>query len=443
MTVTLSRAERGRIAAWASWDWGSAAFNAVITTFVFTTYLVSPTFQQPAASATAAKAHLVSGLSLGLAIAGLVVALVAPIVGRRSDALGHRRRNLGIGTGLLVLTMVAMFFVVGSPPYFVLGVTLVALGTVFYEVASVDYNAMLPGITTRRNVGRVSAVGWASGYFGGIVLLIAVLVLFVGLPDPLVRLPTGDGLDIRVIALCCAAWTVVFGVPVLLRVPEAPAAGGPTGVLATYADVGRHVARLWRTDRTVLRFLLASAVFRDGLTGVFTYGGVIAQTVFGFPTTSVLLFGVAANVVAGLSTVVSGRFDDRFGPKRVVLGALVGLVVAGSVVFLGRGGGPAVFWVAGLVLCLFVGPAQSASRSMLARMVEPSREGELFGLYATTGRAAIFLAPALYGLFAGIAGDSAFGVLGILLVLLVGLVLLLPVRAGGRPDLTVAEPLAR
>jgi UMF1 family MFS transporter len=97
-------------------------------------------------------------------------------------------------------------------------------------------------------------------------------------------------------------------------------------------------------------------------------------------------------------------------------------------VFALRDAGQTVFWVAGLVLCLFVGPAQAASRSLMAGFTTPDTEGELFGLYQTTGKAATFIAPALFGLFAALFGATAFGILGIVLVLLVGLLLLLPVR---------------
>ncbi len=420
-----------RVLAWVSGGWGRAGFNAVITTFVFSTYLVSSYFQQPGVDPTRAKAQLNSGLGFGIAVAGVVVALVAPVVGRRSDALGHRRRDLGIVTALLIAVMLAMFLVVGSPPYYLLGVALITVGTVLYDLGTVNYNAMLPGIAPRASIGRVSALGWASGYFGGIVLLIVVLLLFIGLPTPLLPVTTDQGLNIRLIAVVCAVWTAVFAIPVLTRVPEAPAVGGATDVLRTWADIGRHVARLWRTDRPVVQFLVASAVFRDGLTGVFTFGGSIAASVFGFSSTEVLLFAIAANVAAGVSTVVSGRFDDRFGPKKVVVFSLVGVVVAGLVVFAAHGAGQVVFWSAGLVLCLFVGPAQTASRSILARVTEPDREGELFGLYATTGRAATFIAPVLFSLFTGVTGDSAYGMLAIVIVLAAGLLLVLPVRLAG------------
>jgi UMF1 family MFS transporter len=249
----------------------------------------------------------------------------------------------------------------------------------------------------------------------------------------LLGVPERDGLGIRMCALACGLWTAVFSLPLFLVVPDGTGrAGRAPGLLAAYRRIAADLAALWRSDRNLLGFLVASAVFRDGLTGVFTFGAVIASTVFGFGFGQVLIFGVAANVVAGASTLLSGRFDDRFGPKPVILVSLVGLVVAGTAVFVARDAGTTAFWIGGLVLCLFVGPAQSASRSLLARLAPPDREGELFGLYATTGRAATFLAPALFSLFIALTRDQAFGVLGIVLVLAAGLALLVPVRGTAR-----------
>jgi UMF1 family MFS transporter len=428
------RAIDRRVVAWAAWDWGTASFNAVVTTFVFTVYLTSSYFVDPALQKgtpayTRAEAGLTGGLSLGIALAGVAVALLAPALGRLADAAGARRRSLAITTAVVVLSMVGMFFVVGAPQYFLLGVLLVAVGTVFFEIASVNYNAMLPRVAAPANRGRVSAIGWASGYFGGIVLLLIVYTTLIAGDSHLFGIPEDGGLNIRIVALCCALWMAVFAIPVLVAVPEIPAVSTqPVGLVRAYGDVFRLIGTLWRTRRDVLGFLVASAVFRDGLTGVFTYGGIIAAQVFGFSSAEVIVFAIAANVVAGVSTVLSGRLDDVWGSKRVIVTSLIGLVVAGGVVFVLRGGGQSVFWVAGLVLCLFVGPAQSASRSLMSTYTTPDTEGELFGLYQTTGRAASFLAPAVFGLFATVAGSTAFGMLGIVVVLLVGLLLFLPVR---------------
>ena len=418
-----------KVFSWALWDWGSAAFNAVVTTFVFTVYLTS--------TAGFGNTDFVSSmLGYALGAAGILVALLAPVTGQRSDGSGRRKFWLAVNTAVVVVCIGALYFVEPTPALLWLGLALLAIGTVFYELAAVNYNAMLVQVSTARTVGRVSGFGWAMGYFGGIVLL---LILYFGFIHPDVGLfgvTNKDGLSVRVSMLLAALWFAGFALPVLFRVPEyrAPDAlrRAKVGFFASYARLGRDIAALWRESRQTVYFLLASAIFRDGLTGVFTFGGVLAAGTFGFSSGEVIIFAIAANVVAGLSTVAVGALDDRIGPKPVIIAALVGLVISGLAVFTFHAGGQTIFWIFGLLLCLFVGPAQSASRTFLSRIIPAGREGEVFGLYATTGRAATFIAPSLFALFITIFGAQYWGILGIVLVLLVGLLLLIPVAAAPR-----------
>ena len=429
------------VRSWALWDWGSASFNAVVTTFVFSTYLASSLFFDPdilaeegQQAAEAASASVVSG---ALAIAGVLIALLAPILGQRSDGSGRRKLWLGINTGLVITAMAAMFFVSPAPGYLYLGAALLAAGNIFFEFASVNYNAMLVQVSTTKTVGRVSGFGWGMGYVGGIVLLMLLLVVFIGgvagIGDGgLLGLPSGTeggSLDVRVAIVVAAIWFAIFALPVLVTVPEIPARTRANRVsfLESYRQLFRTIRVLAKKSPQVLMFLLASAVFRDGLAGVFTLGAIIAAQVFGFTFAEVLIFGVAANVVAGIGTFIAGWLDDRVGPKAIIIASLSGLVIAGSAVLF-VGDAKSGFWVAGLFLTLFVGPVQSSSRSFLARITPPGREGEIFGLYATTGRAVSFLAPALFGLFVAVTGDTRFGIIGIMLVLLAGLLLMLPVK---------------
>ena len=167
----------------------------------------------------------------------------------------------------------------------------------------------------------------------------------------------------------------------------------PTG------SVWRSITGLWAVSRHTVYFLLASALFRDGLAGVFAFGAILAAGTFGLSAGDVIIFGAAANIVAGLATMGFGLLDDRIGPKRVILISLGSLVTLGILIFVFHDGGKNVFWVLGLLMTVFVGPAQAASRSFLARLIPEGKNGEIFGLYATTGRVVSFLSPALFGLF--------------------------------------------
>jgi UMF1 family MFS transporter len=424
-TAVTPRPTRGSMIAWAFWDWGSASFNAVVTTFVFTVYITGSSFGD--------KDVISAQLGWALSISGFLIAVLAPITGQRSDTSGRRKFWLGVNTFVVVAITASMFFVQAAPDYLLLGLFLVAAGNVFFEFAGVNYNAMLAQVSTPSTIGKVSGFGWGMGYLGGIVLLLIVYFGFISPQVGLFGVTSDNGLAVRVSMLISAVWFGLFALPVLLRVPEyrAPKAARRerVGFVHSYVVLGQDIARLWKTSRPTVYFLLASAVFRDGLAGVFVFGGVLAASVFGFSPGEVIIFAIAANVVAGVATMSVGALDDRLGAKPVIVTALVGLLVSGLVVFFLHDGGQIVFWTAGLALCLFVGPAQSASRTFLARLIPPGREGEVFGLYATTGRAVSFLAPFSFALMITIFGETYWGILGIMLVLLIGLLLLLPVKS--------------
>lgn len=432
-------ASRRQVAAWGLWDWGSAAFNAVIVTFVFSVYLTDAVGDDLPGSISAS-----TWLGWSLGIAGFFIAVLAPVSGQRFDATGRRKRSLAVLTFLTVATMAAMFLVVDDYHYLWLGLVLLGVGSVIFELAGVPYNAMMRQVSTPENIGRVSGFGWAMGYFGGIVLLLVCYLGFIagdGDSRGLLGLTTEGGLNIRLVALLSAAWFAVFALPVLFAVPELPrSAADPgaakAGFVESYRVLWRDLKDLWEADRRTVWFLIASALFRDGLAGVFTFGAVLAVNVYGMASDSVLLFGVAANVVAALGAIVAGRLDDRVGPKAVIVASLVSMIAVG-VVLIGVSG-TLLFWIFGLLLCLFVGPAQSSARTFLARITPPGREGQLFGLYATTGRAVSFLAPTLFGFFAWWFGADRAGIVGLLVVLGIGLAALAAVRA---PERDTAESL--
>jgi MFS transporter, UMF1 family len=432
-----ARVPRKQVVSWAFWDWATQPFNSVILTFVFATlYLVSDHFLPADVAALPATdpakdralADLTSGYGLATTIAGLLILLLAPVLGQTADRTGRKKRWLFVFTMLLALLQFALFFVHADPAYFWYGAIVLAVGAVVSEIAGVNYNAMLVQVSTPRTIGKVSGLGWGLGYIGGIVALTIVIVLtqlnWFGMD-------TSDGLAYRLIAVGCAVWTILFSIPIFLNVPESAASGEPgekVGFFASYVVLVKDIVALFRTHRPTFWFLLASAVYRDGLAGVFAFGGILAAVAFHFTTNEVLIFAIAANIVAGVSTILAGRADDRFGARSVIVAALAGLVVMAVLVFALHDTGKAIFWIGGLLLSACVGPAQAASRSLLARVTPEGMQGEIFGLYATTGRVASFLSPAMWTLFIAWFGSTIFGVLGIAIVLAVGLVLLLLVR---------------
>jgi UMF1 family MFS transporter len=410
-------AGRWRVLAWAFWDCGATGLNAIVVTFVFSVYLTGTVGAGLPGGTTPA-----SWLGRALAAAGLVVAVLAPVTGVWVDAPRRRRRVLAALTGLAVLLTSTMSLIRDDYRYLWPGLVLLACTAVCSDLASVPYNAMLRQLSTPQTSGRVSGFGWAMGYFGSVLLLLVVYLGFIsgeGDTRGLLGLPIEDGQNVRAAMLLAAAWFTLFALPLLITVPtptrERRAPGEAVGFVGAYRKLWSEVVGEWRRDRNVVYYLLASAVFRDGLAGVFAFGAVLGVNVYGISDADVLLFGVSASVIAAIGAVLGGLLDDRIGSKPIIVGSLTVMVTVGLTLM--SLSGVVAFWICGLLLCLFIGPTQSSARTLMLRMSADGKEGVAFGLYTTTGRAVSFLAPWLFFTFIDVFGTDRAGMGGLCVVL--------------------------
>jgi MFS transporter, UMF1 family len=424
--------ERSRVLTWALWDTGAAGLSAIVVTFVFSVYLTGSVGHGLPGGVPPA-----SWLGRALAVAGVTIALLAPLIGVWVEDPHRRRVALTVLTGLAVALTCAMSLIRERPEYFWPGLALLAAGAACGDLASVPYNAMLRQLSTPETSGRISGFGLAAGFSGSVMLLLVVYFGFIsgkGATRGLLHLSAGDGMNVRMAMLFAAGWLALLALPLLLTAHRLPSVGEVTrpmrGLLGGYRKLWTELAAEWRRDRNLVYFLLAAAVFRDGLAGLFTFGGVLGVNVYGISSADVLIFGVAASVVAALGAVLGGLVDDRIGSKPVIVVSLVSIIVFGLTMMVLSG--PRAFWLCGLLLCLFIGPAQASARTLLLRMSRHGKEGVAFGLYTMTGRAVSFLAPWLFSVFVDVFGAVRAGMGGLCLVMGVGLLGLLMVRAPGR-----------
>jgi MFS transporter, UMF1 family len=418
-----------RVLAWALWDCGSTGLNAIVVTFVFSVYLTKTVGAGLPGATTPA-----SWLGRALTVAGVTVALFAPIIGVWVDVPRRRRRTLGVLTATLVLLTSGMSLIRADPRYLVAGLALLAFTAACSDLASVPYNAMLRQLATPATSGRVSGFGWAAGYIGSVVLLLVVYTGFISGDGPtrgLLHIPAAEGQNVRAAMLMTAAWMAVFALPVLIAPPPpadiVPEMTVKTGVLGAYRKLWSDVVAEWRRDHNVVYYLVASAVFRDGLSGVFTFGAILGVTVYGISQATVLLFGVTACAVAAVGAVIGGLLDDHVGSKTVILFSLASMIALGLALLVLSGS--RAFWLCGLLLCTFIGPTQSSARTLLLRVTAHGKEGVVFGLYTMTGRAVAFLAPWMFFTFVDAFGTDRAGMGGLLVVLAAGFVAMLLVRA--------------
>ena len=429
--VAPSTDVRFGVAAWAVWDFGAIGLNAIVATFVFPVYLTSTVGVSLHGGTTPA-----SWLGRTAAIAGVLIAVLAPAVGVWVESPHRRRVALAVLTGMAVVLTSSMYLIRAQPSYLWAGLALLAATAACSDLASVPYNAMLRQLSTSQTAGRISGIGSAAGYSGSVMLLLLLYLGFIsgkGEEHGLLHLPTHDGLNVRTAMLVTGAWLALFGLPLLLiahRLPDSGEVSHPTSMLGGYRKLWTEVRAEWQRDRNLVNFLAASALFRDAMAALFAFGAVLGVNVYGISQANVLIFGVAACVVAAVGAVLGGIVDYRIGSKPVIVGSLV--VILSMVLALLLLSGSLAFWVGGLVLCTFIGPAQSSSRALVLHMANQGKEGVAFGLYTMTGRAVAFVAPWLFSVFVDVFGAVRAGLGGIALVLTAGVLGMLAVRVPPR-----------
>jgi UMF1 family MFS transporter len=418
LTANGKPASRRGLIAWCFYDWANSSFPTVIVTFVFAAYFTKAVAADPI-KGTAQWGY-------ALSISALFVALLGPVLGAAADHEGRRKPWLAAFTALAVAATALLWFIEPGPASALAALVLVGVANFAFEMGTVFYNAMLADLAPAGKLGRLSGWGWGLGYAGGLAALAIVLAGLVEPAVPWFGLTRQGSENIRAAAPLVAVWFAVFSLPLFLFTPD----GGASG-LSPAASVRRGLAALIRTlrrirnYRNIARFLLARMIYIDGLNTLFAFGGIYAAGAFGMDYGELIIFGIAMNVTAGLGAAAFAWVDDIIGSKRTIIIAVAGLAVLGGGLLVVEG--KTLFWVFALPLGLFIGPAQAASRSLMARLAPAEMRTEMFGLFALSGKATAFLGPALLAFVTETFNSQRAGMAVILVFFAVGLALFLPV----------------
>ncbi|PHK93970.1 MFS transporter [Pseudoroseomonas rhizosphaerae] len=405
--------------AWALYDWANSAFPTVVSTFVIAAYFAQGIAPDPA-TGQAQWGWMQTA-------AGVAIALLSPLLGAVADAGGRRRMMLLLCTVVTAIATALVWFAAPDPRHALWALVCVGIATVGFELGTVFYNSMLPQVAPPERVGRLSGLAWGLGYAGGLACLVVALLLLVQ-PDPSpFGLDRGAAEHVRATALLVAAWMLAFGWPVLVLLPDPPPPRPPwnTAIRQGLGEIGALLRGLPRNP-VLGRFLLACLFYTDGLNTLFAFGAIYAAGAFGMEFDEILMFGIALNVTAGLGAAGFGLLEDRLGARRTILASLAALLALGLGVVLAEDKG--VFWGLALALGLFIGPAQSASRSYMARLAPPDEVAAHFGLFALSGRITGFMGPAVLAFVTSVTASQRAGMATVLAFLALGGAILLTVR---------------
>src|SRR5437773_320310 len=441
---------RSAVISWIFFDWAAQPYFTLITTFVFAPYFATHVAPDPA-----------SGQALwgfATAAAGMAIALLSPVLGAIADASGRRKPWIAAFGALLVIGASLMWFGrPGDTGIFAPLLLAYAIATVGVEFATVFNNAMMPSLVPPEKIGRLSGTGWATGYVGGILSLILVLGFLAANPEtgrtlfgfmPLFGLDPVTHAGDRITGPLTGVWFIIFVLPMFLLTPDYPAK------LPVRAALREGLIELKQTlgelpkQKSLATFLLANMIYTDGLVSLFAFGGIYAAGTFGWHTIQIGTFGIVAAIAGVFGAWLGGKLDDSLGPKRVIAGSMLVLLLAlaaillvdrDSILFvkvappvpggpLFAGAAERAYLVLGCLIGAAGGPLQAASRTMLIRLAPQDRIAQCFGLFALTGKVTSFIGPLLIGAVTAVTASQKAGMAVLVLFFVTGMVLLMMVR---------------
>ena len=453
-TSSGERIDRGAWG-WALFEWARNPWVLLGTIYVFAPYVSNVVIGDPILGQT-----LISGWHK---TAGIIIALTAPFLGAMTDRMGRRKPLLALFTAALAISIIAQWWALPGDaglPLWALGLAVTVSGVAFVYT-EVLHNAMLTRAAKPEVLSQVSGLGLSLGNAASVLLLVFVLVT-IALPGqmdlpfvpsaPLFGLDPAEHEPSRVVTLLCAAWLIVFAIPIFRDTPDLISTGEPFGVAFRHAfgNVVRTVRKL-RDYRNVATFLIARMLYADGKTAILIFSGIYAAGAMGWGLIEMIAYGIILTTFAVVGGFAAGWLDRAVGPKRAVvielavtLVCLIAMVSmsATSMLFVLPVDPSAVAWDGpifntapelgylgfAIVIAISITAAYASSRTLMARLAPKGMEGEVFGLYALAGSATAWLGPLLVEYFTATYQSQRAGFASISILLLAGFLLLLFVK---------------
>jgi UMF1 family MFS transporter len=431
------REQRG----WYFYDWANSVFSSSVITVFLGPYLTTVAkaaadadgYVHPLGIPVRAGSYFAYAISASV----LLSVLVMPLAGAVADRTGRKKPLMGVFAYIGAGATTGMFFLSGDR--YLLGGALLVTANVAYAASVVIYNSFLPQIAGPQERDAVSSRGWAFGYAGGSVVLVANLVLFL----QHAAFGVSEGMAVRICLASAGLWWGAFTVVPLLRlrergVPREAGAGEPGSLGQGFRQLAETVRDMRRYPLT-LAFLLAYLVYNDGVQTVISQASVYGSEELGLDQSTLIAAILLVQVLAVAGALLLGRLAARYGAQRTVLGSLVAWTVTIGTGYFLPAGEPAWFFVLAAAIGMVLGGSQALSRSLFSHMVPRGKEAEYFSVYEVSDRGTSWLGPLMFGLTYQLTGSYRDAIISLVVFFAAGFVLLarVPVRravaAAGNP----------
>jgi MFS transporter, UMF1 family len=423
--VRHDRSRRREQRGWYFYDWANSAFSTTVVAVFLGPYLT--TLTESAAGAGGFVYLLGIPVRAGsffpyvVSLSVLLQVLLLPVTGAVADRTQRKKQLLALFAYVGAVATMGLYLTQGSA--YLLGGLLFLIANLSFGASIVVYNAFLPEISEPDERDRVSSRGWALGYLGGGLLLLANLALFT-LHE---SLGLSEGHAVRISLLSAGAWWALFAlIPLATLRSRSPARPNEQGAMAVTAGFRQllNTLRAARAYPQTLLFLAAYLLYNDGIQTVITLAATYGDAELELKQSTLISAILMVQFVAVLGALLLGALARFFGAKRVVLASLLLWAAVVGVAYFLETGAALQFYLLAAFIGIVLGGSQALSRSLFSHMIPMGQEAAYFSLYEISERGTSWLGPLVFGLTLQLTGSYRSAILSLVVFFVAGFALL-------------------
>jgi UMF1 family MFS transporter len=405
------------VMSWALYDLANTSFAVIIITIVFPVYFTNIIASPDLYSKN--FGDLIWGIAGGVSM--IITSFLAPIFGAIADTSRAKNKFLIVLTLACIICTIPLFFL--KEGMVALAVLLFIISNVFYQTSMMFYNAFLPQLSTRKNIGLVSGFGFSIGYIGGFLILVILI--------PLIRdgLQTDNLLNIRYTFIVTSMFFLVFSIPSFLLLKDLPAVKKIQKRVSYVVYGFRKLAKTLKNIRQypdLVRFLISYFLFSNAFSIMALYVAIYAKNTLNFTLFEIALLFMIGHIPTIISSIFFGWLTDRIGPKKTISITLIMWVLI--IIMVTSFNIKAVFYVGWILAAITTGSTLIASRSLMAMLIPVDSEAEFFGFYSISGKVSSIIGPVVFGVVSFITKSQRIALLSIIFFLISGFIVLQLVR---------------
>jgi len=384
--------QKREIFGWAMYDFANSSYTTVVITYIYSAFFISTIIPKDSILQD-------TYWSIAIAASTILSVLLSPILGAMADINGKKKKYLLWLTTVSVIFTASLFFV--EPGQVWLGIGLLVFSNTAWMLSENFIASFLPDITTPKNIGKISGIGWGIGYVGGLLSLVLMIGLITASKEKNPELYIYQN---QVAMFAVALFYLLAAIPTFIFLKERNVADTDNkeqnlaSLLKASTKKASNMFALVKKYPSLFRFFIPFTMYSAGISVIVKFFGIYASEEVKITGIDLIMTGAILQLSSMLGAVSFGFMQDKVGAKLTLqtslmwwLLGLLGIYYLENISLFFTMEIKQMFIVIAFIAGSALGATQSASRAVIGLITKKEDASLSYGLWGVFGKFAIVL----------------------------------------------------